>query len=1188
MNDKRFILMVIFQKLIVTLLIVNIVSSLSAQSDWFINYSFEDYQGTYTEISGGTVHASGTGIDEQVYNNISLPFTFGYNGLGYDQIALHPNGFLVFGGPIQSGYHFHPISGDFDVSPDNLISVFGLDLVSTGSNSELRSGVSGTSPNRIFTVQWSGFAYWAAIGEDEYNFQIKLFETTNDIELVYGEVVSTSIWTTDPEIGLRGESNQQFNNRQTDIDWTNTEVGTENNAKCELSSTVSPPVGLVFKFIYNEAAQFDAGVIEINSPVGPFTIGGEHDIEVTILNYGLEELTSATIAWQVSGSNTEYFSWTGGPIQMGETNGPITVGSFDFQSPGGTIKAWTELPNGQPDENPSNDTTLRNVFVNPYCADPMDCEWIELGDFTLASLHHQDSDCSYTQGILAYGNYTLDPTLSTELFRGSFYTWTAMTLTWANLGIWIDFNNDHEFTHNECIYVSEVPFETAYPEDDFVLSDTVSLGTFRMRVRITMSSEPQLTAYDACTDYWEGETHDYTVSIADVTAPPDCAINPSPENGASGIQLNPVLTCNALGATSYDVYFGTESPPAFVLNQNEPVYLPGILEANTIFYWQLVPRNSFGSATGCEIWQFTTSEDLSYCTDLYFDGCYDWGDEIGDFILADIEHLNSGCTGNGYGYFPEFETGLVWDGNYTWYAHVPSWEYLGMWIDYTKDGDFDDEGEFVYENPEPTVYGTGINVWGDFTLPSDLTLGEYRLRIRLVANESLEADEPCEKFTWGETQDYLITVVEPTAAPVCVESPVPANGATDISINDGILYWEGNGASSYDLYFGISYLELVGNQDSASYNPGLLMPNTTYQWKVIPKNILGEPEDCEVWSFTTSNELEYCEDGLYSSMEFYNCEFGDEIDDFVLEDINHFGSGCSWVGYGNFTDDQSLQTDLVRGGEYPWTATIGLDYQDWMIIWVDFNKDGVFDDGYECVFQSDNLIPTSMSGYVTIPDDAPLGSTRMRVRIVSQEQQLQCDKSCGYFLFGEIHDYTVNITDPNALPECSHSPDPGNGAANVPVLDVMLSWAGIYNATSYDVYFGTSSLEFIGNQTENTFNPGEMEELTTYQWKIVPVKNNGQAEDCEIWSFTTDIYQNVPGIVVPGQITFYPNPTSGVLYLTGYFGSVELKISDITGKLIFTSDYVPSQIDLSCHTKGMYFIKIITEKRIYSEKLIIK
>jgi len=107
-----------FLKLFLSSFVICMASNLYSQSDWLITYTFESYQGTFSEITEGNVHASGPDIDQQVYNDIPLPFTFNYNGTDHDQIALHPNGFLVFGGPIEPGYHFQPISGNSSVSPN--------------------------------------------------------------------------------------------------------------------------------------------------------------------------------------------------------------------------------------------------------------------------------------------------------------------------------------------------------------------------------------------------------------------------------------------------------------------------------------------------------------------------------------------------------------------------------------------------------------------------------------------------------------------------------------------------------------------------------------------------------------------------------------------------------------------------------------------------------------------------------------------------------------------------------------------------------------------------------------------------------------------------------------------------------------------------------------------------------------
>ena len=84
------------------------------------------------------------------------------------------------------------------------------------------------------------------------------------------------------------------------------------------------------------------------------------------------------------------------------------------------------------------------------------------------------------------------------------------------------------------------------------------------------------------------------------------------------------------------------------------------------------------------------------------------------------------------------------------------------------------------------------------------------------------------------------------------------------------------------------------------------------------------------------------------------------------------------------------------------------------------------------------------------------------------------------------------------------------------------------------------------------------------------------------------------GIKVPQKDGFaiYPNPTSGVLNLTGFQNLLGFEITDITGKTICTMGHVPLnvplQINLSNHPKGIYFITIKTNNGIYTEKLIIK
>jgi len=80
----------------------------------------------------------------------------------------------------------------------------------------------------------------------------------------------------------------------------------------------------------------------------------------------------------------------------------------------------------------------------------------------------------------------------------------------------------------------------------------------------------------------------------------------SPANGATGVNA-PMLTWDAAsGATSYDVYLGTLLAPPLVGNTTATGYSPGALTGGTTYYWQIVARNSAGSA-GSPTWSFTTS-----------------------------------------------------------------------------------------------------------------------------------------------------------------------------------------------------------------------------------------------------------------------------------------------------------------------------------------------------------------------------------------------------------------------------------------------------------------------------------------------------------------------------------------------------------------------------------------------------
>ncbi|MHC4500444.1 MAG: LamG domain-containing protein, partial [Planctomycetota bacterium] len=94
-----------------------------------------------------------------------------------------------------------------------------------------------------------------------------------------------------------------------------------------------------------------------------------------------------------------------------------------------------------------------------------------------------------------------------------------------------------------------------------------------------------------------------------------------------------------------------------------------------------------------------------------------------------------------------------------------------------------------------------------------------------------------------------------------VESPAPANGATNVNQAPVLTWTPGVFADTHEVYFGTdeASLELKdsGNLGSESYEPGQLEWNTTYYWRIDEANNANadSPWIGPLWSFTTSNFL---------------------------------------------------------------------------------------------------------------------------------------------------------------------------------------------------------------------------------------------------------------------------------------------------------------------------------------------
>jgi len=102
-----------------------------------------------------------------------------------------------------------------------------------------------------------------------------------------------------------------------------------------------------------------------------------------------------------------------------------------------------------------------------------------------------------------------------------------------------------------------------------------------------------------------------TISANTSLEPPSKATSASPSNGATNISVSTdVSWSDGGGATSYNVYFGTDSTPdsGYKGNQTSTSYDPDPLDYDTTYYWRIDAKNSDGTTTG-DVWHFTTQED---------------------------------------------------------------------------------------------------------------------------------------------------------------------------------------------------------------------------------------------------------------------------------------------------------------------------------------------------------------------------------------------------------------------------------------------------------------------------------------------------------------------------------------------------------------------------------------------------
>ncbi|MCC7223752.1 MAG: PQQ-dependent sugar dehydrogenase [Chitinophagales bacterium] len=396
-------------------------------------------------------------------------------------------------------------------------------------------------------------------------------------------------------------------------------------------------------------------------------------------------------------------------------------------------------------------------------------------------------------------------------------------------------------------------------------------------------------------------------------------------------------------------------------------------------------------------------------------------------------------------------------------------EYWRVWIDFNKDGFFDDNTERVLQanSPAPPPGGTPAPIVQNINIPTTALTGATRMRVIMKRGAY---PIPCEQIPFGEVEDYAVTIVAAggiplninisTSQPLCYGT----NGAASVNITSGtppFTYAWSSGqttATANNLPAGAYTVTVTSasgavanatavitapeqlfanvavqnattttsNNGSCAANPAGGTAPYSYIWNTgsSAASIINLPTG--TYSVTISDALgcaatqsvtvsagssgtpTYCA----SSSAF---PWHDWIAGVQIGTINNT-SGKSY--YSNYTAQAAT---LNVSGSYIISLSAGSSwttYQENWRVWIDFNKDGVFQDPAERVLQvavpapPDGTEINPSSHTLNIPATAATGTTRMRISMKRGAYPSPCET----LSYGEVEDYSVNIITGSASP----------------------------------------------------------------------------------------------------------------------------------------------------------------------------
>jgi hypothetical protein len=405
-----------------------------------------------------------------------------------------------------------------------------------------------------------------------------------------------------------------------------------------------------------------------------------------------------------------------------------------------------------------------------------------------------------------------------------------------------------------------------------------------------------------------------------------------------------------------------------------------------------------------------------WSTFAFFTGyCPVSSSQAGEFInnfsttggITNISNLNSGngAAPVGYQNWTALSVSQSAGGTINFSAQIPAFAHgLKIWVDWNNDLDFLDAGENVYTSPTE-IGGGGAAAPAhnaSFNVPGLQAPGDYRMRVRSM-DWGTQADlTPCNLITWGECEDYTLTVALPPSCGIPTGLTLAYSSTTAANIS-----WTAPVTGTVSGYeYSVSTSATPPGSGFANATTSVtgvaVLANTNYYLHVRTNCV--SPTSNSPWATVGPFFSGYCVPVSTNDP----APSGDFIANVTttggLTNINNSSGTGIPFGYQNFT---GISCSQIAGGAINFSVSTG-GFAHNKRIWVDWNNDLDFNDVGELMFSSTAAAITH-TGAFNVPALQATGSYRMRVKSVDGGQPID---PCATYSWTESEDYTFIVAVP--------------------------------------------------------------------------------------------------------------------------------------------------------------------------------